>query len=162
MGVIRILWMISMFVPLGTLVSTTLFYMPLKFDVVGVQITRDLYFYAWVAIITVLNVAFILMSRVVEEIPATKIPIPARSFWMASSDRLKSFYQNLKYWFRGIALGLNLCLASLIFTVYSFYDPYINHNTVPLIVALLVLTLGWVLAYFPLFTFLAKDLADYE
>ncbi len=162
MGIIRIIWMISMFVPLGLLISTALFYMPPTLDLAGFQMSKDLYFYGWVAIITIMNFMFMLLSRILQGVPASKIPMPARSFWMESRKHLELFHENLKYWLRGIALGLNLLLTSLIFTVYSFYDPYINHDTTPLMVGLLVLTMGWVLAYFPLFSFLAKDLAEQQ
>lgn len=160
MGIIRVAWILSMFVALGSLISTALFYLPPTIDLAGMQMSRDVYFYGWVAIIALLNFMFMVMSRVFQGVPASKIPMPARGFWTSSRKHLELFHQNLKYWFRGIALGLNLFLTSLIFTVYSFYDPYVNHNTIPLIVGVLIVTMGWILAYFPLFSFLAKDFED--
>ncbi len=159
MGIIRIIWILSMLAFLAVLLST-LVYLPLNLDVLGINLSRDVYFFSWLSLITFFNSLILIITRLVRGIPASIIPMPAREFWMASRSNLELFHAHFSYWLRGIALGLNLCFVVLAFTVYTFYDPYVNTNTLPFILGLLGLTFAWLIAYFPLFSFLAKDLAE--
>ncbi|MCU0393521.1 MAG: hypothetical protein MUE81_20595 [Thermoflexibacter sp.] len=149
-------WVISLFTFLFVL-SYIHAYLPTYMRIEGTTLTKSNFFYAVIALITLLNSAILILSGAIHFVPSFLMPIPKRDFWMSTKENRAILYLNLKAWLRGLAICFNLAFIVGLLDVYDENDIDISIPTAWIYALIGILTMGWLVTYYFWFNILPKE-----
>lgn len=151
-------WIISLLVFLFVLIYTNL-YLPTLVNVIGDDflLEKSYYFYIVIASIVAINGALLLLGGSVQFVPSFMMPVPKRDQWMGDEQRRKRLYLNLKAWFKGLGFCFNLFLTAAMIDIYDINDADIFVPTAWIFVLIGLITTGWLVSYYFLFSHVPTD-----